>query len=104
MAHLPGALIATFAICTPSCVLAYTARHFWDRFSHKKGLKIFKEGIFPILLGVLSATVLILVELSNHSLASFAITALTALLAYKTKLHPLWILGGAMMVGLLGWV
>lgn len=104
VAHFWGALIATLAICAPSCVIAYSVGHLWNRFSHNPWLSIIKEGIFPIVLGFVAAAVLILIKIVDHSLSAYLITGATAFLSYKTQMHPLWLLGGAMILGILGWI
>ena len=104
VAHFWGALVTTLAICLPSSVIAYCVGHLWKRFNYNPWLQIIKEGLFPIVLGFVAAAVLILIQISDHSWVAFLITGTTAVLSYKTQMHPLWLLGGAMILGVLGWV
>lgn len=104
VANFWGALATTLAICTPSCILAYMVGHLWHRFAHAPWLVIIKTGLVPVIVGFVAATALILVQVADDSLSAFLISGVTAILAYKNRIHPLWILSGAMILGILGWV
>jgi chromate transporter len=41
---------------------------------------------------------------ADHSWPAFAITAVTTAVVLATRIHPLWLLGAAGLLGLAGWV
>jgi chromate transporter len=104
IAHFWGAIVATLAICVPSCMVTYGVGRLWERFNHKPWLIILKEGLFPLVLGFVMAAILILVQVADDSLFALFITLIAAILSYRFQLHPLWIVGGAVLLGCEGWV
>src|SRR5262249_57240106 len=48
---IPGALIAMFAMCAPSCTIAYAAARVVNRFKHAPWRTILQAGLLPVTLG-----------------------------------------------------
>ena len=101
-AGIPGALVATAAMCAPSCLLTFWVVKVWDRHrdhpwraaigaGHRAG----DRG--PDLLQRLCAG-----ARRGLELAAGSVTAASAAVVYFTKLNPLWCLAAAALLGLTG--
>ncbi len=101
VAGLPGALLATAAMCLPSCLLAYGVARVWDRFRDAPWRRAVAAGLAPVTVGLVAATFWLLVRAADQDARLAIITAATAAIAYFTKLNPLWALGAAAAAGLL---
>lgn len=104
IAGMPGALVATFAVCAPTCVLAYHFGGVWERFKHARRRSAIQAGLVPISVGLIAATALILARAADRNLAAVIITAATAGVAYATRINPLWMFLAAGLAGLAGLV
>ena len=56
VAGLPGALVATAAICAPSCTLSYFVARVWERFRGAPWRRAVEAGLAPITVGLVLAT------------------------------------------------
>lgn len=100
-AGLPGALLATVAMCLPSCVLAYAVARLWDRFKDAAWRPIVAAGLAPVTVGLVAATFWLLARAADQNVRLAMITAGTAAVACFTKLNPLWAFGAAAAAGFL---
>jgi len=103
-AGVPGALVATMAMCGPSCVVAYWGAKLWDRFRDTHWRRALASGLAPATVGLVAATFWLLAHAADANLKLALITAATAAVAYLTRLNPLWALAVAGGLGLLGFV
>ena len=103
-AGLPGALVATAAICGPSCFLAYGVTRLWDRFRLARWRIAIQDGLVPVTIGLVAASAYLVARTADTSAAAFAITAVTAVAVYTTRIHPLMFLAGGAALGLAGLV
>ena len=101
VAGLSGALLATAAMCLPSCLLAYGVARLWDRFRDAPWRQAVAAGLAPVTVGLVAATFWLLVRAADQSARLAIVTVLTAAIAYFTRLNPLWALGAAAAAGLL---
>jgi chromate transporter len=101
---LLGALITTFAMCGPSSVLAYTISNAWDRFRERPWRKAAQAGLAPVTIGLVLGSGWVLTDAADRSWVAYAITAAAAALTLFTKVHPLWLLGAAGVLGFAGLV
>jgi len=101
---LAGAAVATAAVCAPSSVLTYAVSQIWQRFRGARWRKLVEEGLVPVTVGLMLAGGYLITLAADHSVAGFAITAVTAAVVLTTRIHPLWLLAGAGLLGLAGWV
>ena len=102
---IPGALIATVAMCGPTAVLAYTVSRFLTRVSHSRWPSILQAALVPLSIGLMAASALILAQTSDRTWIAALLTLGAAGVAVATKLNPLWILavGGALgFAGVIG--
>ena len=101
-AGLAGALVATLAVCAPTSPLTVGVMRVWDRVRASRWRAIVQQGIGPVSVGLISATALVLSRAADRGVALVIITLATAAFAFFTRLNPLWALGAAAALGLIG--
>ena len=90
---LAGLLVATLAIMIPSCTLAFFAARAVARWSGSRAIKLLKEGLVPVALGLILASGLAMMRTADHGSLTFAISLGTAAFVVFSKRNPLWALG-----------
>jgi chromate transporter len=103
-AGIAGALVATAAMCGPTCIAAYYIGRVWDRFRQARWRIAIQAGLVPITIGLIAASAWVLALAADHNWIAAAITIATAIAGYFTRLNPLWLFGVATLVGLAGYV
>jgi chromate transporter len=104
---LLGITLAMTGMLLPSSVLTYNATQWGHRNRNLRGVRAFKQGMAPIVVGLLIATGLILASASGKSLDHWPLwllAGLSTLICWRTKLHILWLLGAGALMGWLGWI
>jgi chromate transporter len=104
---LLGMLLAMTGILIPSSILTYSAATWGHRNRELRAVRAFKQGLAPIVVALLVATGWILASASGSSLDHWPLwllTAVTALICWRTRLHILWLLGAGALLGWFGWV
>jgi chromate transporter len=101
-AGVPGALVATLAMCVPTAALAYCVSRLLTRSSQSRWPAIIQVALVPLSIGLMSASALILVLTSGRTWAAALVTAGAAALALATRLNPLWILLAGGVLGFAG--
>ncbi|MDQ6618941.1 MAG: chromate transporter [Pseudomonadota bacterium] len=104
VAGIPGACVATFAICGPASALTYIVAHLWERFRQARRRIIIQRALAPVTVGLMFSSGYVLSRASDHSIAAYGVTLATMVLMLKTRLHPLALLGAAAMLGAFGLV
>lgn len=104
---LLGIALCMVGVMLPSSLLTWQATRWGHRNRNRRSVRAFKQGMAPVVIGLLLATAWVLTrahgpELSNWPL--WTLTAIAALLVWRTKLHLLWMLGAGALLGALGWV
>ncbi len=102
-AGLLGVAVTMLAILLPSSVLTYAAAQWGQRNRELRWVRAFKLGMAPVVIALMLATSWILGS-AGGTLASWPLwllTAASALLAWRTRWHMLWLLGAG---ALLGWL
>lgn len=100
---LLGVLLSLTGILIPSTVLTYAAAQWGHRNRNLRAVRAFKQGMAPIVVALLIATGWILASANGSSLKDWPVwlvTAVTALIVWRTRTHLLWLLGAG---ALLGW-
>lgn len=104
VAGILGAVVATLAMCAPSCVLAYYAGRVWQRSKDAPWRMVIQAGLVPVSVGLMAATALVIARAADQNTMALAITVATAAVAYWTRINPLWMFAIAAVLGLLGLV
>ncbi|BAN25988.1 chromate transporter [Caballeronia insecticola] len=102
VAGWPGVLVTSIAKFGPSSLVTIGALHAWERFKDRPWRRYIQLGLVPITAGLVAASGLLIAEASDRTLMLAALTALVAVLSYRTRLHPLWLLAGGALIGLTG--
>ena len=102
IAGIPGALIAMFAMCAPSCTIAYCAARVVDRFRHAPWRIVLQAGLVPVTIGLIASSALIVARAADHDVPTLLITAASFALCYWTRVTPLLALALAAALGLTG--
>ncbi len=101
-AGLPGALVATLAMCAPSCLLTFWVAKVWDRSREARWRILAAATLAPLTVGLVTATAYLLIRGADQNWRLALVTLTAAVVAYRTRLNPLWLLGGAAALGLAG--
>lgn len=104
VAAIPGALVATAAMCAPSCILAYVTERMWQKFQHARWRIVLQAGMVPLSVGLIAASSLIVARAADNSAVAVLVTAVTASIAYFSRIHPLWMFALAAALGYAGFV
>src|SRR5262249_17613143 len=102
IAGIPGALIAMFAMCAPSCTIAYCAARLVDRFRHAPWRIMLQAALVPVTIGLIASSALIVARAADHGVTTLLITAASFALCYWTRVTPLLALALAALLGLTG--
>lgn len=103
-AGIAGALVATAAMCGPTCIAAYYIGGVWDRFREARWRIAIQAGLVPITIGLIAASAWVLALAADHNWIAAAITIATAIAGYFSRLNPLWLFAAAALIGLAGYV
>lgn len=105
-----GVAVCMTGILLPSSLLTWQASRWGQRNRDKRGVRAFKQGMAPLVIGLLLATGWLLGSAGGASgqptrewrlwLLSLACT----LLVWRTRLHLLWLLGLGALLGAMDWV
>jgi chromate transporter len=89
-------------MCGPTSLFAFYVGHAWGRFRDAPWRAAIRAGLLPISIGHIAASAFVVASANAHNFAAIAISLLTALVAYTTRLNPLWIFAAAALLGLAG--
>jgi chromate transporter len=104
VAGFAGAAVATGAMCGPTCVLAFLVARTWDRFKDAHWRIAIQAGLVPVSLGLIGASAFVLARAADHNVDAGALTAVTAAIAFATRINPLWLFVAGGVLGLTGWL
>ncbi|MGI4858986.1 MAG: chromate transporter [Janthinobacterium lividum] len=102
VAGLAGLLVTSVAKFGPSSVVTILALHVWDRAKDRPWRSLVQRGLLPVTAGLVAASALLIAEASDHTWMPWLVTAVCALLASRTRVHPLWLLAAGSLIGLSG--
>ena len=97
-----GMLVSAIAKFGPSSILTILSLHAWERFKDKPWRAYIQSGLMPVTAGIVAASAALIAHASDGNWLLTAITVFTALIAWKTRIHPLWLLLAGSMIGLFG--
>lgn len=102
-----GVALCMLGVMLPSSLLTWTATRWARRNSERRSVRAFKQGMAPVVIGLLLATAWVLASAHGDPLRNaplWLVSAATALLVWRTRIHLLWLLGAGALLGALGWV
>jgi chromate transporter len=104
---LLGVTLAMVGTLLPSTILTFSVARWGHRNRERRLVRAFKQGMAPLVIGILLATGVILATSQGTSpdhWPLWLLTAVTALLVWRTRIHLLWLLGAGGVLGGMGWV
>ncbi|ACB32346.1 Chromate transporter [Leptothrix cholodnii SP-6] len=102
-----GLLLSLSGALLPSSVLTLTATRWARRHRDDRAVRAFKQGMAPLVIGMMLATAAVLNLASGPLLPHWPMWALSAAAAWAvwaTGVHLLWLLAAGALLGALGWV
>jgi chromate transporter len=101
-------MLATFiGIMVPSSTLTFATTRWLQRNPRHVLARASKASLAPISIALLLATAWLLTAVNNMPAKHWPLwlfTVMSLFLAWKTKLHLLWILSAGALLGALGWI
>ena len=94
-----GMLVTSLAKFGPSSLVTIAMLHVWDRFKDRPWRRHVQAGLMPVTAGLVAASAALIAQASISNGVLAAITACTAVISLKAKLHPLWLLFGGALAG-----
>ena len=103
-----GLMTTMVGIMLPSTTLTYLATRWGHRNRERRGVRAFKQGMAPIVVGLLIATGIVLAN-GNQVAGTPAwhlwlMSGIAGLIVWRTRIHLLWLLGAGALLGALGFV
>ena len=105
---LLGVFLAMLGILIPSTTLTYITAQWGHRNRELRAVRAFKQGMSPIVVALLIATGWILAGTNSvqadalQNWPVWLLTAATAVIVWRTKIHLLWLLGAGALLGWFG--
>lgn len=104
IAGVVGGLVATAAMCGPPAIVAYFVSGALARSSHSPWPALLQAALVPVSIGLMAASGLILSTTTVRTPTGAMIIAIAALVAFATKINPLWLLVAGGVLGFSGLV
>ena len=106
---LLGLTITMVGIMLPSTTLTYFATRWGHRNRTRREVRAFKQGMAPVVVGLLIATGWVLAagnQAGSHAPAwhLWLLAGVATLVVWRTRLHLLWLLGAGALLGVFGFV
>lgn len=102
-----GLVVSMVGVMVPSTTLTYLAARWSQANRELRAVRAFKQGMAPIVVALLVATGWIMATGSSYALRNWPlwlVTAITAVIVWRTRLHLLWLLGAGALLGWFGLV
>jgi chromate transporter len=100
VAGLAGALVALFAVCGPSAVLAWWVSGLWERFKDSPWRKAIAQAIAPLVVGlILSAGYVLATPGGTPDWRLWLVAGAACAGNLLTRLNPLWLIAAGGVAG-----
>ncbi len=101
LAGIAGGIVATLAMILPAGLLVILVSKIWERYREKRWRRIIQAALLPITVGLVLAAAGVLVRQADTGVLTALITLVSAGFTWRSRVHPLWLLGGGTLLGLL---
>ena len=101
VAGLPGALAATLGMIGPSSLLTWLTAGAWHRFRDRPWRRQVQAGLVPVTVGAVMAGATLLVVSTSTDVPTSCITLFVTTAVLATQLHPVLLLAGGALAGIL---
>jgi chromate transporter len=102
-----GVATTMIGILLPSTIFTYQVAQWGHRNRELRPVRVFKQGMAPVVIALLLSTAWILASSaggSGYQWPLWLLTLASCLVIWRTKLHLLWVLGAGALLGALGFV
>lgn len=99
---LGGALVSMVGIMLPSTTLAMAASRWVAARRDWRAVQAFQAGMMPVTLGLLLATGLLLAPDGTNQPKALLLSAVVALLVWRTRIPLIWLVASGALLGGLG--
>jgi chromate transporter len=107
MNALMGMAITMTGILLPSATLTYIASRWGHNNRDLRAVRAFKQGMAPVVVGLILATGWLMSRAHGDPAKDWPLwllTAVTAIIVWKTRVHLLWLLAAGGFMGWMGWI
>ncbi|WP_217450834.1 chromate transporter [Vogesella oryzae] len=104
MAGVSGAAISLLGICLPSSLLSFVVARWWQRVQGSRLALAIERGLAPLTVGLVLAGASAMLHAITPGTRGLLLCAATAVLAWRLRINPLWLLAVGGLLGALGWV
>jgi len=104
---LLGMVLCLGGIMLPSSIVVYLTSRWSHRNRDLRAVRAFKQGLAPLVIALLVSTGWILTIGSGNAAQNWptwAMTIVSTLIVWKTRVHLLWLLGAGAVLGWIGWL
>lgn len=101
VAGWPGLLVSSVAKFGPSSVVTILVLGAWKRFKDRPWRRIVQQGLVPVTVGLVSASGVLIADASATNWRLALLILVATLVSMNKRIHPLWILAGGAVLGLL---
>jgi chromate transporter len=101
-AAVAGVAITMLGILIPSTTLTYCAARWGHRNRELLGVRAFKQGMAPVVVGLMISVGVILAAADGNPGADWplwVISLVAGLIIWRTRIHLLWLLGAGALIG-----
>ena len=106
-AAFAGVAVTMFGVLLPSTTLTYLAARWGHRNRELLGVRAFKQGMTPVVVGLMVSVGIILGSANSNWTTDWPLWLLSVVagvIIWRTKLHLLWLLGAGAAMGWYGLV
>lgn len=104
VAGVGGALAATLGMCLPMSLLIFLLFGHWERFRDAPWRQAIQLGVAPLAVGLVASSAFLIARTTSPNLIGWLLVLSVILLQLHTRIHPLWLIAGGAMCGVLGLV
>jgi chromate transporter len=94
--------VSSLAKFGPSSIVTALALGVWRRFKDRPWRRVVQSGLVPMTVGLIAASAALIVEASDRTVGLAVITVVCAAVSLNKRVHPLWVLAGGALAGLVG--
>ncbi|AVJ17681.1 chromate transporter [Serratia rhizosphaerae] len=96
-----GLLVSSLAKFVPSSLVTLLVMQVWKRFKDRPWRRYVQAGLVPVTVGLVAASGALIAEASASNWRLALLIGVATLLSMHKRLHPLWVLAGGALLGLL---
>jgi chromate transporter len=102
VAGILGGITATLAMCGPTAILSYAVSRILHRASDASWPALVQAALVPLSIGLMCASAYVLAQTVDRNGIAIAFTIGCAILIWRTKINPLWLLAAGAALGFAG--